>query len=198
MPFQLSKIMVISTLGGNQKENVQEKWNLNLVQVNDIYIDIIKNKNHNQGEIIDKIIIDNFEIEKNPLKGEVKIYKPTSENNIFNNKEEHKVENKLEYIGSETSDIENMKIANQGGLIPLRYVNTNIGEYISNEDTEIRHDGTLLQKVGIANEEIKFKASFDISIELRSNRKYKAKVELEMPIGNLVRRWNNKLSNWWK
>ncbi len=38
-----------------------------------------------------------------------------------------KVENKLEYIGSETSDIENMKIANPKGLIPLRYVNTNIG-----------------------------------------------------------------------
>lgn len=195
MPFQVSKIMVISTLGGNEKEDTKNKWDLNLIQINDIYIDIIKNKNHNQGEIIDKVIIDNFKIEKAPQKGEIKIYRPTNENNIFNNKEEYKIENQLIYIGSDTSDIENMKIANQGGLIPLRYVNTNIGEYISNEDIEIRHDGTLLQKVGTTNEEIKFNISFDISIELRKEKKYKAKIELEMPIGNLIRRRNNKPPN---
>ena len=58
MPFEISKIMVISTAGGIQKEQTENKWDLDLIQSNDVYIDIIKNKNYNKEEIIDKIIID--------------------------------------------------------------------------------------------------------------------------------------------
>lgn len=67
MPFEISKIMIISNAGGIQNDNTETKWNLNLVQNNDIYIDIIKNKNYNQEEIIDKIIIDNIQIEEKPI-----------------------------------------------------------------------------------------------------------------------------------
>lgn len=190
-PFQISKIMVISTLGANEKENSYSKWNLELEQINDIYIDIAKNKNYSKEEIIDKVIINDLKIEKAPTKGEINIYRLNNENGIFNNEEEYKIENELIYTGEETKDLENMQIANQGGLIQLRYVNDKIGEYISNEETEIKYDGTLLKKAGIANEEIKFTISFDISIELKSERKYKTNIELEMPIGNLVRRRNN-------
>ena len=195
MPFQVSKIMVISTAIGNQKENSESQWDLNLIQINDVYIDIIKNKNYIDKEIIDKVIINNFSIINAPPKGELKIYRPNNQNSIFNNKEEYKIENELIYIGSETSNLENLQIANQGGLIILRYINNNIGNYTSNEDIEIRHDGTLLKKAGITNEEIKFKISFDISIELKSEKKYKANVMLEMPKENLIRRRDNKLSN---
>lgn len=194
-PFQISKIMVISTLGGNEKEDSENKWDLSLVQTNDIYIDVIKNKNYIEEEIIDKIIINNFKIEKKPEKGQIKIYRINNQNDVFKNAEEYKIEKEVIYTGDETSDLENLKIANQGGLIPLRYVNIDIGEYISNEETEIKHDGTLLNKAGITNEEIKFRISFDVSIELKSEKKYKANVELEMPIGNLLRRRNYKPSN---
>lgn len=186
LPFEISKIMVISTAGGNEKENSENKWDLNLIQNNDIYIDIIKNKNYGKDEIIDKIIIDNIVIEKKPVKGNPSLYRANNENGIFNNAEEYKIKDELVFTGNENSNLENLQIANQGGLILLRCVNENLGNYISNEDSEIRHDGTLLGKVGITNEEIKFSISFDISIELKSEKKFKASVTLEMPTGNLI------------
>lgn len=172
-------------LVGIQQDSEESTWNLNLIQNNDVYIDIIKNKNYGKEEIIDKIIIDNFKIEDEPQKGEIKIYRPDSESLTFTNKEEYKVENEIEYKGSEKSDLNNLEIANQGGLIVLRYVNQNLGNYKTN-DEEIIHDGTLLNKIKLTNEDIQFEVSFDISIELNSGRKYKANVKMNMPAGNLV------------
>lgn len=185
IPFKISKIMVISTAGGIEKENSSNKWDLNVLQSNDIYIDIIKNKNYAEKEIIDRVVIDNFKIESIALKGEIKLYRPSNSKVIFNNKEEYKIDKELVYIGDETSSVENLKIANQGGLVLLRYVNENLGNYVSNEE-EIKHDGTLLGKIGLSNEEIKFKVSFDIRIELKSGKKYKTTQEIEMPNGNLI------------
>lgn len=186
LPFEISKVMVISTAGGKEKENSENKWDLELIQNNDIYIDIIKNKNYGKEEIIDKVIIDNITIEKNPSKGNVKLYRANNQTGIFNNLEEYKIENELVFTGDETSNLENLQIANQGGLILFRCVNENLGNYVSNEVQEIRHDGTLLGKIGITNEEITFSISFDISIELKSEKKFKANVTLEMPTGNLI------------
>lgn len=187
MPFKLSKIAVISSASGVQKENAQNKWELQLMQNNDIYINITKNKNYSQTEIIDKIVLDNFSINEQPQKGTIKVYRPNNvENGVYTNSEEYLVNDKLEYIGSEKSNIKNLEIANQGGLILLRYVNEGLGEYISNEDTEIKHDGTLLQKIGINSEQLKYKISFDISIVLKSEKTYKANIELEMPVGDIT------------
>lgn len=185
IPFKISKIMIISTAGGIEKENPTNKWDLNILQSNDIYIDIIKNKNYHEEEIIDKIVINNFKIENEPMKGKLKLYRPSNSKVVFSNKEEYKIDNELIYIGSEASDIENLKIANQGGLVLLRYVNEDLGSYSSDEE-EIRHDGTLLGKIGLSNEEIKFSISFDVWIELKSGKKYKTTQKLEMPIGNLI------------
>lgn len=74
IPFQVSKIMIISNAYGIQGENTENKWDLKLVQNNDIYIDILKNKNYAEKEIIDKVILDDFEINKNPKKGKIVIY----------------------------------------------------------------------------------------------------------------------------
>lgn len=170
---------------GIGQDSGDSKWNLSLIQNNDVYIDIIKNKNYGKEEIIDKVIIDNFKIEDEPQKGEIQIYRPDSESLSFTNKEEYKVENEIQYKGAEKSDLNDLKIANQGGLIILRYVNEDLGNYKTDEE-EIIHDGTLLSKIGLTNEDIQFKASFDISIELNSGKKYKANVNIEMPIGNLI------------
>lgn len=170
---------------GNHENPQETRWNLNIIQNNDVYIDIIKNKNYGKEEIIEEIIIDNFKVEDEPQKGEISIYRPNSENLSFSNDEEYKVENKIEYKGSQKSDLNNLEIANQGGLIVLRYVNQNLGNYKTDEE-EIIHDGTLLNKIGLTNQDIQFKVSFDISIELNSGRKYKANVNLQMPSGNLV------------
>lgn len=188
IPFQISKIMVISNASGTQKEDAQSKWDLNLVQNNDIYLDIIRNKNYGEDEIIEKIVLDDFKIGQKPGKGNIVFYGPQSVNNgVYQNEEQYEIKNSLEYIGNEEkSDIKNLQISNQGGLIFIRVVNEELGEYNSQEDEEIRHDGTLLGKVGIDNEELKFKIEFDLCIELKSERKYKTHVELEMPTGNII------------
>ena len=38
-------------LDGTQEDLPESKWNLNLIQNNDIYIDIIKDKNYGKEEI---------------------------------------------------------------------------------------------------------------------------------------------------
>ena len=81
--------------------------------------------------------------------------------------------------------IKDMKIANQGGLVVFRYVIEDLGNYTSNEDGEINHN-ELLKKLAINNDDLKFNVSFDININLDSNKSYKANVNLELPIGNVV------------
>lgn len=188
LPFQVSKIMLISNAYGIQQEETENKWDLNLVQNNDIYIDILKNKNYSEEAIIDKVILENFEIEQKPQKGELVVYSSQSvENGVYHNEEQYQITDKLEYAGNEEkSDMQNLQISNQGGLILLRVVNQDLGQYTSNEDVEIRHDGTLLGKVGITNEELTFTISFDLSIELKSEIGYKTRVTLKLPKGNLI------------
>ena len=77
MPFKISKIMAISSAQGIKKETSDNRWDFDIFQTNDIYIDITKNKNYNKTEIIDKIIIDNFVIDMQQAKGNIKQYKPT-------------------------------------------------------------------------------------------------------------------------
>lgn len=189
LPFQVSKIMVISNAYGIQNENTEYHWDLDVVQNNDIYIDIVKNKNSEAQEIIDKIIFSDFEIESAPKKGEIIKYNPQSvDNGVYHNEEQYQITERLEYIGNEEkSDIKNLQVSNQGGLVFLRMVNQNLGNYTTDEAEEIRHDGTLLEKIGITDDEIFFSISFDLSIELKSEKKYKARVTLEMPRGSLTK-----------
>ena len=76
VPFELSKIMVISTGEGKdiQEEQSENKWNLEILQNNDIYLEISKNKNYEEIEIIDKIIIDNLQVVEAPNIGTIKPY----------------------------------------------------------------------------------------------------------------------------
>lgn len=188
MPFELSKIMVISTAEGLDisSEETQAKWNLNIVQNNDVYLEISKNKNYKETEIIDKIIIDNFKIEEAPKKGIIKIYKPsTEENTTYKNITENEIQEDLTYSGKEKSDIKNLEIANQGGLILFRYAIEDLGQYASDIE-EIKHDGTILSKIDVGYAELKCKISFDLSIKLKSDIIYTGNVTLNLPAGNII------------
>jgi hypothetical protein len=187
MPFKISKIMAISSAQGIKKETSDNRWDFDIFQTNDIYIDITKNKNYNKTEIIDKIIIDNFVIDMQQAKGNIKQYKPTyKEKEIYLNSEENIIQEQLIYIGSEKTNLKNLEIANQGGLILIGSGNDQIGKYTSNEETEVRHDGTLVKKIGLKNEDIKYKLSFDITIILKEDKQYKSTITLELPIGDIT------------
>ena len=58
MPFQLTKISIISTANGIPNTETLDRWNFNLVQNNDIYFNFEKNENYKEQESIKKISIE--------------------------------------------------------------------------------------------------------------------------------------------
>ena len=185
-PFNLSKISIISNIEGTDVEDVQNKWNLKVNQNNDIYLYIKKNENYKYTETISSIVLDNFKVEEQPKIGNLQLLKPDAniDSVIFKNNDDNKVDN-IEYIGDIDSSIKEMKISNQGGLVVFRYALSDIGSYISNDDEEINHN-ELLKKMSISNEDLKFKISFDININLDSKKTYRSNMSLDLPIGNIV------------
>lgn len=188
MPFYLSKITVISTSEGMDKQVEGKKWAFDIDQNNDIYLYIDKNdKNQNEKEqAIETIVLDNFNIIRSNKNGEVKIYKPdgASETKIFTNKEEN-VENTITFKGKTTSDFKNLKISNQGDVLAFRCAATKMASYESDEEEEINHS-ELLKKVGVKQEDLEMKLTFDITINLYSGKSYKAEVKLDLPTGNII------------
>lgn len=184
MPFTLSKITIVSTAEGIHNEEAEEKWNLSIFQNNDIYFSVEKNEK-NKEEMIESISIENIKITKNPNIGEIKTYMPNSlDGRLFSYDPEYILtEDKLTFKGGSKSNSKTLEIGNQGGTTILRFSNTGIGNYISNEDEEIKHDGTLLTKANVALEDIKFEVNFDFIIHVK-NKSYTSNISLTLPCGN--------------
>ena len=185
-PFKITKITAISSVEGYDVKDKKNKWNLDVNQNNDIYLYISKNDNYEKTETIKKVTINNFNISKQPKVGTLKLIKPDSKskNIIFTNTKTNEVE-QIEYTGAMESNIKSMTISNQGGLVVFRYSLQDIGNYTSNKDKKIKHE-ELLKKLKINNEDLKFKVSFDITIDLDSKKQYITNTELELPIGDVV------------
>lgn len=187
MPFKLSSVLVLSNAEGYQeKESKEYKWDTEVFQINDIYLNIEKNKNHKETEIIKSIEIENIKINEAPKIGEFAFYRVASnDKNLFDYKEDYKINEKVQYIGDVKSDLSNLKISNQGGTIILRAVNKTGKEYKSNEK-EFEHSGKLLKEVDILNDDVKSTISFDLTINLESEISFKANIDLDLPVGDII------------
>ena len=195
MPFKLSSIIVASTAEGIQKENEEYKWDAEIYQNNDVYINIEKNKNYKETEIIKSITIDNIQINKEPQVGKIFLYRAKAEeNNLFSNNDDFLIKDSIEYMGDINSDLKNLKISNQGGTIILRIVNKTGKRYLSNED-EFSHDGRLLNKVNVNLADIKTTVSFDLIIKLESDITFKTNIKLELPVGDITQEGSASLEN---
>lgn len=185
LPYKLSKILIISTVDGEKVEDGQNLWNISLNQVNDFYI-YIDPETEEEEQSIKSITFDNFVVSKGEL-GEAKIYRPTGElENLYNHSEQNYIGDKITYLGDRIDDLKNLQISNKGGVVGFRLALENLGNYVSNEDTEIVYDGSLLNKINITNDNIKTKLAFDISIQTNNNVTYKGNVSLETPSGDLT------------
>lgn len=188
MPFKLSKITIISTAEGiedSQNEN-NAKWKLNILQNNDLYFTISKNEKYNKEDIIESIRIENIKIESAPKIGEIKAYMPnSSDGRIYQYKDEYVITDKLEYIGSNTNNAKTLEIGNQGGNILISFVNDGIGTYESNDDDIIKHDGSLINKLGKEKEDLNFSVSFDLVIKVK-NKSYRSNINLSLPCGDII------------
>ena len=185
MPYQLSKITIISTAEGEQNtENPEESSKLSVNQNNDVYFFI--DKNTDKDELLDSVTIDNINVTKQPAKGVVKVFMPNSlEGRTFTYDASYLVENGLEYKGGKTSNPKTLEICNQGGSAVIRFANTNVGNFVSNDDTEVQHNGTLLTKIGTTEEETKFQVNFDFIIQA-NKIKYKTNITLSLPCEKLL------------
>lgn len=186
MPYNLSKIMIVSTAEGVETEG-KNKWNFAVYQNNDLYFYIDKNNEYKGNDTyIEKVRIENMQITKTPKVGEIKAYMPNStEGRLYSYDKAYIIEEKLEYNGAGKSNSQTLEIGSQGGNALIRFSNTNLGVYSSNDDKEIIHDGTLLNKLKLTQEDINFTVSFDFIIEVQ-NHTYKANIQLDLPYGNIV------------
>lgn len=185
MPFNISKIFVVSTVEGNQVDDGQNIWNINVKQANDLYFYI--NKDDITEETIKQITIENFNITKTPTKGEVTIYRPTGElENLYTYSEQNYLDKEITYTGAAIDDLKTLEIANTGGVLGLRVSLDNLGNYVSNESTEVTYDGKLLENIGVSLEEIKFGLSFDILIETNKNIIYKGTISIDLPSEEVI------------
>ena len=183
-PFKLSKITVVSTAEGVENEGTSEKWNFSVYQNNDIYFSIEKNEENDKNEIIENISIENIKITKAPETGEIKAFMPNSvEGRTFSYSPDYILEeDNLTYKGASKSNSRTLEIGNQGGTAIIRFSNIGLGKYISEDDQEIKHDGTMLSKIGVNGESIKFEVNFDLK-----KKSYTTNITLQLPCGeNLV------------
>lgn len=186
MPFNLSKIVVVSTAEGVEKEG-KKKWNFDIYQNNDIYFYIDKNNDYiGNNTYMEKIRIENIQMIDEPQTGEIKAYMPNSTNGrIFSYDDKYMIKDKLEYNGATKSNTQTLEIGNQGGSALIRFSNVNLGKYSSNKDKQIVHDGTLLKKLNLKQEDITFTISFDFIIEVK-HHEYKANIKLDLPYGDIL------------
>lgn len=185
MPFQLSKIFIISSSEGIDKENADAKWAFDVYQSNDVFLYIDKNDGYGKTEAIKSIEINNIQIEAKQ-QDNIVIYKPDEqeENLIFKNEEENIVQS-IEYIGNIESNLKQLKISNQGGLVAFRCSNNNLVEYTSNDEETISHN-ELLKKAGITQEDLETQITFDIIIKLENGKEYKSTIHLDFPVGDVI------------
>lgn len=181
LPFEIEKISIKSSLDtkSNQSENI---WDLSIIQNNDIYIYFKKNEKLDSE--VQKIRIENLKIKRNKEIGQTKLFIPTS-NDIktnFKNSTEDYSKKGIEYTVNNIDNMEKQEISQNGGMIAFRISNQDLAEYISNEEADLQYDGTLLQKAGITEQDIKIAASMDIIIEISKKEKYKGTLTLELPI----------------
>lgn len=186
LPFKITSLRVVSTAQGNDIEDSQNKWNLDIVQKNDFYFYLEKNSDYAKDASISKITFENFQIEKLSDKGTVNIYKPSANSMLYYYNNDYKVENSLSYTGALSTNIAALEISNQGGLIGFSIAINDLGNYISNDDLEIIHNGTLLSKLNLGFEDISMKITFDMIIETTSNNKFKTTFTFDLPTENII------------
>lgn len=194
MPFNLSEIIVVSSAEGITKsENPQNyKWNLDIMQYNDIYLHIEKNENYNKNAYIESISLENFSFTE-PQVGNTRIYMPNStDGGLFTFDDEYLINRVLTYNGGKNSNTKTLEVSSQGGNVLFRAANTEVGEYISNDDAEIAHNGTLINKTGVSIEDLKYSISFDIVIDTNIAT-YRGRVNLELPVGDILTEGTSQL-----
>ena len=193
LPFSVSKMLIVSTVDGQKVEDNENIWNIDIKQVNDIYLYVDKTEN-NVDELIKKITLENFNVTKKAEKGILKIYRPTGElENLYKYSQQDYLNDKITYVGEKIDDLKALEIATSGGMIGFRVSLDELGKFVSNENDEISYDGSLLKNANVTNEQIQTNLNFDMIIETNENIKFRGTFSLELPKGNILEEGSSSL-----
>ena len=161
-------------------------WNEKVIQTNDVYIYLSKNENYKEEESIKNVKIENIQILKKANIGKIQIYMPNSKDDeLYKYINEYLVGASLTYTGGAIDNKKTLEICNKGGAVCLSFANVDLGRYKSNEDEQIEQGAYILEKMNLKNEDLKFKISFDLIIDV-GNKAYKGTVILDLPIDGVV------------
>ena len=185
IPFNIAKMLIVSSVNGVQNTESEHVWDIEVSQVNDIYVYIERNKN--EDETKKEIVFENFKTYPEDMSN-IKIYRPTGElDKLYLYSTEDYKEKSIAFLGTVKDDMKNLEIANIGGMCGFRLSNENLGKFVSDEETEeIIYDGRLLEKIGISNENVKLKLAFDIIIKTDDGINYRGNVIVDMPGEGLI------------
>ena len=187
MPFNLTEIIVVSSAEGIDKsENPDNyKWNLDIMQYNDIYLQISKNEDYDRNAYIESVRLENFSF-STPKIGNTRIYMPNStEERLFSYDDNFLINRTLTYNGADESNSKTLEISSQGGKILFRAANTDVGDLVSNENLEIAQDGTIISNTSVTMEGLKYNISFDLVIDTNITT-YRGNISLELPCGDII------------
>ncbi len=173
----------------NEQVPAQEEsyiWEKNVIQTNDICIVLDKNEDFKEGQYIKNVKIKNIQILQNVNLGKIQVYMPSSlDGEMYKYTNEYLVNSSLTYTGAPADNKKNLQIRNQGGCIYISFANVGLSQYKSNDDQEIQQGAFILEKMNVANEDLKFKVSFDLVIEVE-DMSYKTNVVLDLPVDGVV------------
>lgn len=187
LPFNITKLVIVSSAKTEDIEINENTYEANVIQKNDIFLAIEKNKNYSKEDAIKKITFNNFKIIEPAKKGRVKFYRTSLEEN-FEYIEDYEIKDSVEYKGDKETNLnlENMTISNQGGIIKLSVILNDLGKITYLENDNIATDGRLLNRLNLTNEEVKYTVSFDMIMELAKGNRFKTTILLELPQGNII------------
>ena len=187
LPFKLSKIVIVSTVNGTSKNGSDTVWDIDVNQINDLYISFEAERKE-ENETIESITFKNFSINQAKELGNSKILAPSGDFgvNLFANSSENYKDKEIRFSGAETDDLKKQQIGNLGGTTSFRYELEGIGNFKGNDETEISYNGSILKRIGLSLDDLKTDLSFDILITTSENIVYKGNINLQTPVGNIV------------
>ena len=146
----------------------------------------LKKQNKNIKETIKEVKLNNFKITEKSKVGNVKIYRPTGDlgNNLYTQSEQNYLNSEIIYLGDKVDTLKNLEIRNEGGMLGFRVSLENLGNFTSNEG--VVYNGSLLSKIGLTNNDIKFGINFDLTITLDNNISFTGNINLNFPSGDII------------
>ena len=192
--FSIDKMTLYSSGFAIKNQENKPVWNLNIGQFTDISLKI-NNRSHENGvsyeNTIKSLYIDNIKYNNVTIGNQSLHYKYLGDFGKVTANESNRINDKLVYdvVKSGEIDLTEPKIyANADNPIILEYVNSNLktNEIISDTNTEVVYDGTLLKNTNIPLDKMKCTLSFTIHIINYYNQEYRATVYVDIPITNTI------------